>query len=290
MSLNEALFLVDRAGSNYHCQGQDLYTRVRPTDKVLVQRGADHYIAWRSQPSASDTPYMTRRFNYLVEVDGDGNRQHPDGDGKINLSLDFGTPGPYPTEEWRNLRNKQKNLNDLDGEPFVLQNNPDVADGDIVRITEEGGPFAGWYEIENDTNSWVRFQEQYQREDGRTRTDISKTGPRPPWDGTAVLRFDFFRPDPDQPFGTIRDDDLLLVWERNASRKVTGASFKELLSFDFDQCRIDARVEYLACVAGCESQYCTDSCYDPLYINNLKLCYDKAGQPYPPTWPPPIGG
>lgn len=226
MSLDNALFLVDREATNHRCKSEDLYDLVRPTDKFLVQRGSDHYVAWRTQPSASDTPYMTRRFNYLVEEDGDGNKQHPDGDGKINLTLYFGTPGPYPTNEWANLRNKQMNLNDLDGKPFILQNNPDVASGDIVHITEEGGPFEGWYEIQADVNEWIKFKEQYQREDGRPRTDISRTGPRPPWDGTAVLKFDFYRDN--KPFSAVEDDDLLLVWKDNQSKHVTGATFKTL--------------------------------------------------------------
>ena len=96
----------------------------------------------------------------------------------------------------------------------------------------------------------------------------------------------------DGTFNEIRDSDLLLVWESNQSKHVTGATFKDLINnsdppFDLEECKIAARDWYVkGCVIGCESQYCKDRCYD-LYIDRLKDCYDEAGQPYPDTWPPP---
>ena len=228
MSLDDALFLVTRKQQTYHVKGSDVATKVKGGDRVLVQRGGSRYYAYHGQVTSSDTPYMSRRFTYIVETDSEGERVQPDGDGKINLSLYFYNPGPYPTNEWSNLRNQITELKDLDGESFDLKNNPDVEDGDIVHITEEGGPFQGWYQIQMDGNEFVKFGYQYFREDGRPRTDIKREGPRPPWDGTAVLRFDFYRPEEDHPFDIIRDDDLLLAWDGTNNRKVTGANFKAL--------------------------------------------------------------
>ena len=228
MSLDDALFLVTRKQQTYHVKGVDVATKMKGGDRVLVQRNGARYYAYHGQVASGDTPYMTRRFTYLVEEDSEGNRDHPDGDGKVNLSLYFGTAGPYPTHEWSNIRNKVKELKDLDGNDFTLQHNPDVEDGDIVHITEEGGPFQGWYQIQMDGNNFVKFGYQYFREDGRPRTDIKLEGPRPPFDGSAVLRFDFYRPDEDHPFDIIQDDDLLLAWDGTSKRRVTGANFKAL--------------------------------------------------------------
>lgn len=239
MSIDNALFLVSRNRDNYHVTGATVKDKILAGDRVLVQRGTDHFYAWRNKPSDTDLPYMTRRFYYKVEepdVDkGEDQRQHPDGDGLINLSLYFGNAGPYPTNEWKNLRNKQTSINDIDGLPFRIQNNPDVQDGDIVHITEEGGPFQGWYEIRQDTNDWVSFKEQYYRKDHpndqpdnpRPRVDISQSGARPAWDGTVVLKFEFYR-DFDS-FAHIEDTDLLLANDDQGNIcHVTGSKFKDL--------------------------------------------------------------
>lgn len=45
MTLDGALFLVDRAGTNYHSKGQDIGTRMKANDSVLVQRGDEHFQA-----------------------------------------------------------------------------------------------------------------------------------------------------------------------------------------------------------------------------------------------------
>ena len=45
MSLDNALFLVDRGGTNYHSKGSDIGDRMVAGDSVLVQRGTDRFKA-----------------------------------------------------------------------------------------------------------------------------------------------------------------------------------------------------------------------------------------------------
>ena len=45
MSLDDALFLVDRGGTNYHSKGSDIGDRMVAGDSVLVQRGTNHFKA-----------------------------------------------------------------------------------------------------------------------------------------------------------------------------------------------------------------------------------------------------
>ena len=45
MSLNNALFLVDRGGTNYKVSGANIGSKIRNNDCVLVQRGSNHFKA-----------------------------------------------------------------------------------------------------------------------------------------------------------------------------------------------------------------------------------------------------
>ena len=45
MSLDDALFLVDRGGTNYHSKGSDIGDRMVAGDMVLVQRGTERFKA-----------------------------------------------------------------------------------------------------------------------------------------------------------------------------------------------------------------------------------------------------
>ena len=45
MSLDDALFLVDRAGTNYHSKGSDIGDRMVDGDSVLVQRNGQRFKA-----------------------------------------------------------------------------------------------------------------------------------------------------------------------------------------------------------------------------------------------------
>ena len=123
MSLDTALFLVDREGVNHHVTGANAYAVMQPGDRVLVQRGADIFQTWHSKPPATETPYMTRRFTYTREFDAAQNKYlHPKGDGVINFGHDFGTAGNAPADEWVNVRNRDGTFNDLDGNPFEIKN------------------------------------------------------------------------------------------------------------------------------------------------------------------------
>ena len=55
MSLDTALFLVDRGGVNHHVTGANAYTVMQPGDKVLVQRGADIFQEVYRDPLPFDT-------------------------------------------------------------------------------------------------------------------------------------------------------------------------------------------------------------------------------------------
>ena len=45
MSLDNALFLVQRGGTNYHSKGSNIGDRMVAGDTVLVQRGTDRFKA-----------------------------------------------------------------------------------------------------------------------------------------------------------------------------------------------------------------------------------------------------
>ena len=236
MSLDDALFLVHHEGQLHHVKGSDISTKINTGDRILVQRGDDRFHAWSGQQDFSGSPLLSYRFYYEVGIgtgpptaEGTPTNGQPRGDGKINLSLYFGNGGPYPTNEWRNVRNELNTINDLDGKEFKLQGNIELEHNDIVRITEEGGDFVGFYSIKKDGNGFVTFQTQYLNENGRERTDIKRnTNKRPAYNSNVVLRFDIFRPT-DFPFGTIQDTDLILANDDQGDvRHVSGANFKNL--------------------------------------------------------------
>jgi hypothetical protein len=236
MSLETALFLIDRQGTNYQCPGSDLVDRIQLGDKVLVQRGAQQYYTWYGKPASGDTPYYTRRVRFnnqcFPNADGDKNDQHTDQPGEVNLSYWWGCGGPSPIREWRNIRNKNvSGFVDLDGQAFPLQSNPDVLLGSICRITSDAG-WSSWHEIEfKGGNNGLGFKTQYTNDAGdRERTDLNVEGVEntyKPANG-EILTFDFFDPASIAPFHDIEDDDLLLVWDGNKNWSVTGAQFESL--------------------------------------------------------------
>ena len=99
----------------------------------------------------------------------------------------------------------------------------------------------------------------------------------------ARFRYDF-----DGTVDEIQDSDLLLVWESDKNKHVTGATFKTLFEeFDFDQCMADARAHYLEKHQLCESTYCRDAIYRE-YTENIDECHEAAGLPPPDTHPPQL--
>jgi hypothetical protein len=228
MSLDTALFLVERDRVNHHVSGANADAVMEHGDRVLVQRGGDIYTTWHSKPLPAAVPYMTRRLTYTREYDSAQDKYvHPSGDGKINLGYDFGTAGNYPAEEWRNVRNRQVSFNDLDGELFVIKDSTQYEKDDLVRITHEGGDFEAWYSLTD--SSSMQFQEHYD-DDGRSQTNITPVeGTKPSVDDGAILKFEFFNPST-HPFETIADDDLLVVWESDQTKHVTGQTFKGLFT------------------------------------------------------------
>ena len=235
MSLDDALFLVDRAGTNYHCKGYDLKTKLQIGDKILVQRGTEHFHTWYGKPSYRDTAYYTRRVRFnnqcFPNAAGDANDQHTDQPGEVNLSYWWGCGGPSPIREWRNIRNKNvSGFVDLDGEPFPLQRNSDIVEGSICRITSDAG-WSSWHEIDfKGANDGIGFQTQYTNDAGdRERTDLKVEGVEntyKPANG-EILTFDFFD-DLLDPFSDIEDNDLILAWDGTKNRKVKGKNFRPL--------------------------------------------------------------
>lgn len=240
MSLDDALFLVDRRRKLHHVKGSEISNKIRSGDRILIHRGDERFHAWCGQLEPNASPFVSYRLYYFVSRGtgpinpdtGNPTNEHPDGDRLINLSLYYGSAGPYKTYEWRNFRNKQNTILDIDGKTFDIVNNKDIENGDICHITEEGGSFEGWYSVAVDTNKILKFDVQYYKEEnpnkGRERTDIKTSGPRPPHNGSAILRFDFYRPG-DFPFGTIQDNDIILANDdQGGVRHVKGSKFKNL--------------------------------------------------------------
>ena len=139
----------------YHVKGSDFPIVAQGAEMVFVERADDHYWTWYGQPEDADNPDFSYRFKYYVtppvnpgSSGDDGKKTQPNGDGLINLSLYFGSAGPYPANEWRNIRNEARTINDLDGKEFKTLNNLDLKDGDACRITHEGGNFEAWYVVD----------------------------------------------------------------------------------------------------------------------------------------------
>lgn len=109
-------------------------------------------------------------------------------------------------------------------------------------------------------------------------------------DGLLVQRSGArFRYGYDGTLDEIQDTDLLLVWEDNQSKHVTGATFKTLFDddFDFDECMDDAFAEYLRTHQLCESTYCANAAYDQ-YKAAIDECHAGAGLPPPTSYPPKL--
>jgi hypothetical protein len=238
MSLDDALFLVDRGGTNYSCQGQNLADRLQVGDKLLVQRNDQRFYTWFGKPSSADTPYLTRRcrFDSQCYDNGSGGSNHTDQPGEINLSYWWGCGGPSPIREWRNFRNNNAaGFVDLDGAAFPLQNNPDVLLGSVCRITSDAG-WKSWHEITYTGGSdGLAFKPKYTNEAGdRERTDLQVEGVNNTYKPASgeILTFEFFDPEDIEVFFDIQDDDLLLAWDGDENKSVTGAQFKSLFSSD----------------------------------------------------------
>ena len=238
MSIDDALFLVDRGGTNYHSKGSDIADRIQVGDKVLVQRNDERFYTWYGKPGNGETPYATRRIRFNNQCfpnnAGDANDQHTDQPGELNLSYWWGCGGPSPIREWRNLRNKNvSTFVDLDGEDFKLQSQSLISEGSVCRITSDAG-WKSWHEIEFlGANDGLGFKAQYTNDAGRERTDLKVEGVSnqyKPANG-EILTFDFFDPADITPFPDIKDDDLLLAWDGTNNRSVTGANFKSLFFY-----------------------------------------------------------
>jgi surface protein len=230
----------------FRVKGSDFMDVAKGPEMVLVQRGNDHYWTWYGQPKDVNNSDFSYRFNYYVtppvnpgSSGDDGKRTQPDGDGLINISLFFEAPGPYPANEWKNVRNTQQTINDLDGKEFKTLNNTNLKDGDVCRITHEGGDFEAWYVVDgkpekNSTNVWLKFQPLYTKSEteNRERTDVKRTGQKPDADGTQVLKFDFYSKEKAQPFTQIADTDWVWAQKAGVKYKVSGKNFKELFRTD----------------------------------------------------------
>ena len=230
----------------YHVKGSDFPIVAQGAEMVLVERADDHYWTWYGQPEDLDNPDFSYRFNYYVtppvnpgSSGDDGKSTQPDGDGLINLSLYFASPGPYPTNEWRNVRNEARTINDLDGKEFKTLNNPDLNDGDACRITHEGGDLEAWYIVDGtlgvNNERWLKFKPLYTKSEteSRERVDVKRTGSKPDADGTQVLKFDFYSKAKAKPYNKIADTDWVWAQTNEADGsikkwKVNGLEFKKL--------------------------------------------------------------
>ena len=100
-----------------------------------------------------------------------------------------------------------------------------------------------------------------------------------------------FRYSYDGSLDEIQDSDLLLVWESNKNKRVTGATFKTLFTTadtleDAQECHRQAYAEYQVCKLLCETDYCLSIC-DGQYEDAVKECYESRGFPVPARISPP---
>lgn len=74
MSLQDALFLVDRGGVNNHCKGSDIGTKMVSGDKVLVQRGTGGSIQHFGATWNGSQWDQLQDTDFLIAWDGAANR------------------------------------------------------------------------------------------------------------------------------------------------------------------------------------------------------------------------
>lgn len=252
-NLDDALFWVQEGfGENnnkYFVKGSDFADNAKGAEIVWVQRGDEKFWTYHSAPPDGTTPDLTYRFIYTIDpvdtwqdIPGD-QRLQPQGDGVLNFSYYFGNPGPYGEKQWKNVRNRDNTLKDLDGKDFKLINNPDIDYGDIVKITHEGGDFEAWYAVDDpDTDSgYLKFQVFNDSNVSSERsTCIKSSGRRPspqkPDEGhQPVLEFAVYKAV--EPYNKIRDTDWVWAQKEDASNpgeyikyKVSGKNFKALFN------------------------------------------------------------
>jgi surface protein len=251
-NLDDALFWVQEGfGKNnnkYFVKGSDFADNAKGAEIVWVQRDDEKFWTYHSAPPDGATPDLTYRLIYTVypvdtwqDIPRD-QRTQPSGDGEINFSYYWGTPGPYPENEWKNIRNTNNKVTDLDGKELKLINNPDIEYGDIVRIRHEGGDFEAWYVIDNpdDRGGHVQFQVFNHSDNSKERvTHIKTSGTRPfpqkPGEGhVPILEFAVYKAV--EPYNKIRDTDW--VWAQKedpvtgeyVKYKVKGQHFKALFN------------------------------------------------------------
>jgi surface protein len=199
-------------GDKKFVKGADFKNVATGSEVVWVQRGttgAEKYRAWYGQPENVNNPDLTYRFNY------------------------FEAPGPYPTNEWRNIRHVNETVLDLDGKTLVLKDNTEIKDGDVCRITHSGG-MENWYVFDtSDENNFIKFKTIYTREDGRERVDVKRKGSRPKPDGSQELVLSIYKKSNLKPYNKIADTDW--VWAQTTESdgsikkwKVNGLEFKKL--------------------------------------------------------------
>jgi hypothetical protein len=92
MTLDTALFLVDRTGTTYHSKGQDIGTKMLANDRVLVQRGDEHFRATYNGSSWD----KIQDSDLVLAWDGTNNRKVTG----ANFKALFVPPGPPPIGEW----------------------------------------------------------------------------------------------------------------------------------------------------------------------------------------------
>ena len=96
MSLDDALFLVDRGGTNYHSKGSDIGDRMVAGDIVLVQRSGQRFKATYDGNEWS----TIRDSDLLLAWDGTNNRRVT---GASFKSLFIVLPPPIAEWNWRGL-------------------------------------------------------------------------------------------------------------------------------------------------------------------------------------------
>ena len=252
-NLDDALFWVQEGfGKNnnkYFVKGSDFAANAKGAEIVWVQRDDEKFWTYHSAPPDGATPDLTYRLIYTVhpvdtwqDIPRD-QRSQPSGDGEVNFSYYWGTPGPYSANEWKNIRNTNNKVTDLDGKELKLINNPDIEYGDIVRIRHEGGDFEAWYVIDNpeDTGGHVQFQVFNHSDKSPERiTYIKTSGTRPlpqkPGEGhVPILEFAVFKTV--EPYNKIRDTDWVWAQKEDAANpgtyikyRVSGKNFKALFN------------------------------------------------------------
>ena len=275
MSLDAAAFLVNRGGTNYFCQGQDLADRLQVGDKLLVQRNNQRF---RPTYNGSDWNAI-QDDDLLLAWDGSKNRKVTG----ENFKTLFRDPDPWLDAKFVHDETICNWTTTSHSIRFKLDYNPEIFD-------HPDSP-TGQAKITYNTDVWYL--------DGvdQGNMSVSGVGPDIRWVagtaansaptgaeivGSITLRLVTVGGIGEVPFKTRRELSQPVL---NPCTPITTADIEEATK-EAQECHRLAYQEYQRCRLLCETDYCLSIC-ERQFEEAVELCYSEAGLTAPVLLTPP---